>query len=62
MSDSGSLVTFLADPSTLLALGAVAVGTAWYFNRSATPVETPVPIDNQSLEVPVSQLTVQVAG
>ena len=62
MSDSGSLVTFLADPSTLLALGAVAVGTAWYLSRSATPVETPVPVDNQSLEVPVSQLTVLVAG
>ena len=56
MSVSGSLVTFLADPSTLLALGAAAVGTAWYLSRSATPVEMPVPVDNQSLEVPVSQL------
>lgn len=56
MSDSDSVVTFLSDPSTLLALGAVAMATAWYLNRSAIPVKPLVPLDNQSLEVPVSLL------
>lgn len=47
---SDSLVGFLSDPSTLLALGAVAVGTAWYLSSSNPPTKPPIPLDNQSLE------------
>ncbi len=54
MSDSTSVVSFLSDPSTLLALSAVAVGTAWYLSRSSPSVRPVVPLDNQSLEIPVS--------
>lgn len=58
MSDSPSLVSFLSDPSTLLALGAVAVGTAWYLSGSASPAKPPLPLDNQSIEVPVSTIKI----
>jgi len=54
MSDAGSVVSFLSEPSTLLALSAVAVGTAWYLSRGTPGVKSLVPLDNQSLEVPVS--------
>ena len=54
MSDASSVVSFLSDPSTLLALSAVAVGAAWYLSRSAPGVKSVIPLDNQSLEVPVS--------
>ena len=48
-----SLVEFLSDRTTLLALGAVAVGTAVYLSSSPTPVKPPVPLNNQSVEIPV---------
>ena len=48
---SESLVGFLSDPSTLMALGAVAVGTAWYLSSGGTPSKPPLPLDNQSIEV-----------
>lgn len=51
MSDSTSLVGFLSEPSTLMALGAVAVGTAWYLSSSGTPTQPPFPLDNQTIEV-----------
>ncbi len=53
MSDSSSLVGFLSDPSTLLALSAVAVGTAWYLSSSSAPYQSPIPLDSQTLEVAV---------
>lgn len=54
MSESSSLVGFLSEPSTLLALGAVAVGAAWYLNSSTEPTKPPVPLENQSLEVKIN--------
>ncbi len=50
---SDSLVGFLSDPTTLFTLGAVAVGTAWYLSSSPSAVKPPVPLDNQSVEIPV---------
>lgn len=48
---SESLVGFLSDPSTLMALGAVAVGTAWYLSSGGRPSKPPLPLDNQSIEI-----------
>ena len=50
---SESLVGFLSDPTTLMALGAVAVGTALYLSSSSPPIKPPVPLDSQCMEIPV---------
>lgn len=51
---SGSaLVNFLSDPATLVGLGVVAAGAAYYLSSRATPIVPPVPLSNQSLEIPV---------
>ena len=52
---SDSLIGFLSEPTTLFALGAVAVGTALYLGNSPSPIKPPVPLDNQSVEIPVRQ-------
>ena len=49
-----SAVVSLSDPATLVGLGVVAAGAAYYLATRPTPVTFPVPLDNQSLELPVS--------
>ena len=49
-----SLVNFLSDPATLVSLGVIAAGTAYYLSTRPTPVKPPIPLDNQSIELPVS--------
>lgn len=59
VSDSSSalaLMSFLSDPATLVSLGVIAAGTAYYLLTRPTPVKPPIPLDNQSLELPVSKL------
>lgn len=51
---NSALVNFLSDPATLATLAAVAAGTAWYISSRPSPVKSPVPLDNQSIELPVS--------
>ena len=53
MADN-SLVNFLSDPATLVSLGVIAAGTAYYLSTRPTPVKPPIPLDNQSIELPVS--------
>ena len=47
------LVNFLSDPATLISLGVIAAGTAYYLSTRPTPTTPPIPLDNQSLELPV---------
>ena len=54
MADN-SLVNFLSDPATLVSLGVIAAGTAYYLSTRPTPVKPPIPLDNQSIELPVSK-------
>ena len=49
-----ALVNFLSDPATLVGLGVVAAGTAYYLSSRTTPFSPPVPLGNQTSEVPVS--------
>ena len=53
MADN-SLVNFLSDPATLVSLGIIAAGTAYYLSTRPTPVKPPIPLDKQSIELPVS--------
>ncbi|KAL5484650.1 hypothetical protein EMCRGX_G021180 [Ephydatia muelleri] len=48
---TSSLVSLLSDPATLVGLSVVAAGAAYYVTRP-TPIRFPVPLDNQSLELP----------
>ena len=54
MADN-SLVNFLSDPATLVSLSVIAAGTAYYLSTRPTPVKPPIPLDNQSIELPVRQ-------
>ena len=54
VAGGSALVNFLSDPATLIGLGVVAAGAAYYLSSRATPVVPPVPLGNQSSEVPVS--------
>jgi long-chain acyl-CoA synthetase len=47
-----ALVNFLSDPATLVGLGVVAAGTAYYLSSRTTPFSPPVPLGNQTSEVP----------
>lgn len=49
-----ALVNFLSDPATLVGLGVVAVGTAYYLSSRTTPFSPPVPLGNQTSVIPVS--------
>ena len=51
---NSALVNFLSDPATLAALAAVAAGAAWYISSRPSPTKPPIPLDNQSIELPVS--------
>ena len=52
---NSALVSFLSDPALLAALAAVAAGAAWYIKSRPNPaVKPPIPLDNQSIELPVS--------
>ena len=51
---NSALVNFLSDPATLAALAAVAAGAAWYISSRPSPIKPPIPLDNQSIELPVS--------
>ena len=53
MAETSSVVSVLSDPATLVGLGAVAAGAAYYLATRPTPIRFPVPLDNQSLELPV---------
>ena len=54
MAEGSALVNFLSDPATLVGLGVVAAGTAYYLSSRVTPFVPPVPLANQTSEVPVS--------
>ena len=56
MAESSALVNFLSDPATLVGLGVVAAGAAYYLSSRATPIVPPVPLGNQTSEIPVSLL------
>ncbi|KAL5484661.1 hypothetical protein EMCRGX_G021198 [Ephydatia muelleri] len=51
-AETSSVVSVLSDPATLVGLGAVAAGAAYYLATRPTPIRFPVPLDNQSLELP----------
>ena len=53
---SSALVNFLSDPATLATLAAVAASAAWYFSSRPSPITPPIPLDNQSIQLPVSLL------
>ena len=53
-SATSAVVNLLSDPATLVGLGAVAAGAAYYLATRPTPLRIPVPLDNQSQELPVS--------
>ena len=55
-SSALALMSFLSDPATLVSLGVIAGGTAYYLLTRPPPVKPPIPLDNQSLELPVSNL------
>ena len=55
-SSALALMSFLSDPATLVSLGVIAAGTAYYLLTRPPPVKPPIPLDNQSLELPVSNL------
>ena len=59
MSDSNAIVTFLSDPATLVGLGVIAIGTAYYMATRPSPQKLPVPSDNQSIEEAVSYLVLK---
>lgn len=61
MADN-SLVNFLSDPATLVSLGVIAAGTAYYLSTRPTPVKPPIPLDNQSIELPVSKSLEEEGG
>ena len=51
---SSYLIDFLSDPATLVGLGTVAVGAAYYLSSRPTPFLPPISLRNQLCEVPVS--------
>ena len=53
LDSSSALMNFLSDPATLIGLGVIAAGTAYYLSTRPSPANPPVPLDNQSLELPV---------
>lgn len=53
MVDNNALVTFLSDPATLVGLGVVAVGTAYYMASRPRRLVSEIPFDNQSIELEV---------
>ena len=53
MAEESALVSFLSDPATLVGLGVVAAGAAYYLSSRATPFAPPVPLGNQTVEIPV---------
>ncbi len=55
--DAEGLMGFLSDPATLVALGVVATGTAYYLATRPSPFRPPVPLDDQSFEIPVGTRT-----
>ena len=54
MAESSALVNFLSDPATLIGLGVVAAGAAYYLSSQPRPKPPPIPLDNQTSEIPVS--------
>ena len=54
MSDSNAVVAFLSDPATLVGLGVIAFGTAYYMATRPSPGKLAVPRDSQSVEQSVS--------
>ena len=57
MAESNALVNLLSDPATLIGLGVVAVGTAYYMATRPRAQNSSIPLDNQSIELPVSAIT-----
>ena len=51
-----ALKSLLSDPAVLVGLGLIAAGTAYYMANRLAPMKPPLPLDNQSLEMPVSFL------
>ena len=56
-SEISPLVSLLSDPAVLVGLGLVAAGTAYYMANRPAPMKPPIPLDNQSIELPVSSQT-----
>ena len=55
-TDVSPLISLLSDPAMLVGLGLIAAGTAFYVASRPAPVKPPLPLDNQSIEMPVSAL------
>lgn len=56
MAESNALVGFLSDPATLIGLGVVAAGTAYYMATRPRAQNSTIPLDIQSIELPVSAM------
>ena len=56
MAESNALVSFLSDPATLIGLGVVAAGTAYYMATRPRAQNSTIPLDIQSIEIPVSAM------
>ena len=50
------LISLLSDPAMLVGLGLIAAGTAYYVASRPAAMKPPIPLDNQSIELPVSAL------
>ena len=50
------LVQWLSDPATLIGLGTVAALAAYYLFTRPTPMKSRIPLDRQSMELPVTAL------
>ena len=56
MAEGSYINSILNDPVTLIGLGAIAAGTLFYLYTRPSPIMSKIPLDNQSLELPVSVL------
>lgn len=50
------LVQWLSDPATLIGLGTVAALAAYYLFTRPKPLKSRIPLERQSVELPVSPL------
>ena len=54
MAEQSAVVNFLSEPATLVGLGVLAVGTAYYMATRPQPTKLSIPRDCQSIELAVS--------
>ena len=51
------MADFFTDPATLVGLGAVAAGAVYYVATRPAPMKSPYPLDNQSVELLVFEIS-----